>query len=535
MSKKTFIKGAAILGIAGLITQILGAFFRIPLGNIIGDEGMGYYQTVYPIYIFLLVFSTNGAPAAISKMTSEKIVQGDHKGARRIFKLSFVVMFILGMAAFLIFTLGAKPIVYYLSGQYGAYYAMLAIAPALILVPLMSVFRGYFQGMQDMAPTAVSQLTEQTIRVALGLTLAFLFLPKGIPVSAAGATLGTSIGPVAGLLIITVLYIRKKNDLIKLEKNQERFPKEPARKIFKTLVWIAVPITIGVSILPIMNIVDVSIVMTRMTDSGVSVENANALYGQLTGLAGPIINIPMALGLSIALSMVPAIASAHAVNDNEFLQDNVRLGLRTAMIVGVPCSLGLMSISRPVMLLLYPLQKESALNAAPCLFILSIGIIFLSVAQAMAGVLQGIGKPSRAVAALALGVIVKGVFTYLLVGIPSLNIKGAAIGSTLGFATCGIANYVFVKKYTGTKFNIRLAVVKPLISGAVMFVAVFISERILEKFVGVSLATMIAILIGVAVFGIMVIRTGTIGIDEVEKLPKGQKIKKMLCKLRLAK
>ena len=154
MGKKTFLKGAAILGIAGLITQILGAVFRIPLGNIVGDEGMGYYQTVYPIYIFLLVFSTNGAPAAISKMTSEKIAQEDYSGARRIFKLSFIVMFVIGVIAYLIFTLGAKPIVYMLSGQYGAYYAMLAIAPALVLVPLMSVFRGYFQGMQDMAPTA---------------------------------------------------------------------------------------------------------------------------------------------------------------------------------------------------------------------------------------------------------------------------------------------------------------------------------------------------------------------------------------------
>ena len=535
MGKKTFLKGAAILGIAGLITQILGAVFRIPLGNIVGDEGMGYYQTVYPIYIFLLVFSTNGAPAAISKMTSEKIAQEDYSGARRIFKLSFIVMFVIGVIAYLIFTLGAKPIVYMLSGQYGAYYAMLAIAPALVLVPLMSVFRGYFQGMQDMAPTAVSQLTEQTVRVALGLTLAIVFLKKGINFAAAGATLGTSIGPVAGLLILVFIYKKRKNMLLELEEKEKNFQKEPAKNIFKTLIYIAVPITIGVSILPIMNIADVTIVMQRMQDAGFSTMEANALYGQLTGLAGPIINIPMALGLSIALSMVPAIASAHMTKDVEFLKENTKLGLRTAMIVGVPCALGLMAISRPVMQLLYPLQRESAVNAAPCLFILSIGIIFLSVAQAMAGVLQGISKPSRAVMALGIGFVVKCMATYILVGFPELNVKGAAIGTASGYAACGICNYYFVKKYTETKFDIQLAVIKPMISGTVMFVSVFISEKLLEYIVGISIATVISIAIGAIVFFVMIIKTKAVTVDELRNLPKGEKLVKVMYKIKLVK
>ena len=161
MSKKTFLKGAAILGIAGLITQILGAIFRIPLANIIGDDGMGYYQTVYPIYIFLLVFSTNGAPAAISKMTSERFAIGQAYEAHRVFRLSFIVMFIFGVLAASVFFFGAEKIISLMEAHENAYYAMVAIAPALIMIPIMSVFRGYFQGMQQMGPTALSQLTEQ--------------------------------------------------------------------------------------------------------------------------------------------------------------------------------------------------------------------------------------------------------------------------------------------------------------------------------------------------------------------------------------
>ena len=195
MNGKTFIKGAAILGIAGLLVQILGAVFRIPLANIIGEEGMGYFQTAYPIYIFLLVFSTNGAPAAISKMTSERIAQRNYSEAHRIFKISFILMIIIGIVTSLAVFLGAEAIVNYF-GDPGAYYAMIAIAPALLFVPIMAVFRGYFQGYQVMGPTAGSQLTEQVVRVAVGLTLAVVLVPSGIEYAAAGASGAGSIGPV---------------------------------------------------------------------------------------------------------------------------------------------------------------------------------------------------------------------------------------------------------------------------------------------------------------------------------------------------
>ena len=423
MSKKTFLRGAAVLGVAGLLVQVMGAIFRIPLGNIIGDEGMGYYQTAYPIYVFLLVFSTNGAPAAISKMTSERVALGRYSEAHRVFKLSFLLMFVLGAAASSIFFFGADFIVNALKNP-GAYYAMVSIAPALLFVPIMAVFRGYFQGLQQMEPTAVSQLVEQAVRVAVGLTLAVILVPKGIEYAAAGATVGTSVGPVAGVIMLVIIYyIRRKKLRLDIEKNQAA-EKESAGKILGTLAAIAIPITIGVSILPIMNIVDVAIVMRRLQGVGFSPENANALYGQLTGMAGPVINIPMALALSIALSMVPAIAAANSVQDTDFLNMNVRLGLRTAMIIGVPCTFGLMTLAEPIMLLIYPLQAESASSAAPCLFILAVGIIFLSVAQTMAGILQGLGHPYVAVASLGTGVAVKAIATYILTGFPGLNVSG---------------------------------------------------------------------------------------------------------------
>jgi stage V sporulation protein B len=532
MSKKSFLRGAAVLGVAGLLVQVLGAIFRIPLGNIIGDEGMGYYQTAYPIYIFLLVFSTNGAPAAISKMTSERVALGHYSEAHRVFKLSFILMFALGIAASSIFFFGAEFIVNALKNP-KAYYAMISIAPALLFVPIMAVFRGYFQGLQQMEPTAVSQLAEQAVRVAVGLTLAAVLVPKGIEYAAAGATVGTSVGPIAGVIVLVIIYYSRRKKLHQEMKENQTAEKESAGKIIGTLAGIAIPITIGVSILPIMNIVDVVIVMRRLQSVGFSLENANALYGQLTGMAGPIINIPMALALSIALSIVPAIAAANSVRDMDFLDMNVRLGLRTAMIIGVPCTFGLMTLAEPIMLLIYPLQAESASSAAPCLFILSIGIIFLCVAQTMAGILQGLGRPYVAVATLGVGVAVKTIATYILTGIPGFDVQGAAVGSSLAFGVVGILNFAAVKKYTGTKFNLKLAVWKPLFAGIVMSIAVLAVYYLCRNLIGNSLSSALAVCVGAGVYGIMLLKTRAIETHEIKLLPKGEKLAKLLMKFKL--
>lgn len=532
MSKKTFLRGAAVLGIAGLMVQVMGAIFRIPLGNIIGDEGMGYYQTAYPIYVFLLVFSTNGAPAAISKMTSERVALGQHSEAHRVFKLSFILMFVLGIAASSVFFFGAEPIVNALKNP-GAYYAMISIAPALLFVPIMAVFRGYFQGLQQMEPTAVSQLVEQAVRVAIGLSLAVILVPKGIEYAAAGATIGTSIGPIAGVIILIVIYYIRRHRLHQEIKNNQSEEKESAGKILGTLAAIAVPITIGVSILPIMNIVDVAIVMRRLQGIGFTPEQANALYGQLTGMAGPVINIPMSLALSIALSMVPAIAAANSLGDTGFLNMNVRLGLRTAMIIGIPCTFGLMTLAEPIMLLIYPLQAESASSAAPCLFLLAIGIVFLCVAQTMAGILQGLGRPYIAVISLCIGVVVKAVSTYILTGIPALNVQGAAIGSTLAYGVIGILNLIAVKKYTGTQFNLKLSVWKPLLSGIAMSAVVLAIYYSFRNIAGSSLSTLLAICAGAAVYGIMLLKSHAIEPHEIKLLPKGEKLARLLSKMKL--
>ncbi|MCI5897696.1 MAG: polysaccharide biosynthesis protein [Anaerovoracaceae bacterium] len=530
-TKKTFFQGAVILGVAGLIIKVLGAVFRIPLGNIIGDTGMGYYQTAYPVYVFLLTLSTAGVPVAISRMVSERNAVNQPYEAFRVFKISFLLLLGIGLCCSAVLFFGADMIVSYLKPEENgeSAYAMMAVAPALLIVPIMAAFRGFFQGCQDMRPTAASQIVEQFFRVAVGLTLAVLLLKKGLPFAAAGASFGATAGAAGGLLIVIWIYMNRRKKILR-GIGAKCSPQEPAKKILLQILIIAIPITIGSAVMPIINIIDVAVVSRRLVFAGFSGETANALYGQLTGMAGPLINFPQVLTQAIAMSLVPTVAAAHKVKDYPFLQHNVELGLRTALILGVPCALGLMTLAEPIMLLLYPAKQAAAVSAAPSLFILSFGVIFLSMVQTTTGILQGIGKQMIPVKNIMIGAAVKIALTYTLTAIPNVNIKGAAVGTVACYLTASMLNLMAVRKHTGARINAGRIFMKPLASGLVMSAATYGVYRILSVWCGNTVSVLIAVCAAVAVYGFMLLATRAVTEEELALLPKGQRLAKIVRK-----
>lgn len=529
--KKTFLKGAAILGVAGVIIKLLGAVFRIPLGNLIGDVGMGYYNGAYPIYVFLLTLSTAGIPTAISKLISERLAVGEHLEAHRVFKISFLLLFFIGLSTTAILFFGAGYICE-LVGNPGAYYAMRAISPALLFVPIMAAFRGYFQGMQNMSPTAASQVAEQLFRVAFGLSLAFYLFPFGLEFAAAGASSGAAFGGFFGAIAIIIIYFRRKKEITAGIRGGIVRAKESAGSILKKILIIAVPVTIGASIMPIMNLIDMALVMNRLQNAaGFSEEAATALYGQLSGMVGAIINFPQVLSMSIAMSLVPVISAAYKRREMAFLHKNVELGVRVSMLIGLPCAFGLMTLAQPIMLLLYPLQKASAMSAAPCLFIMAVGVVFLSIVQTLTGILQGLGRPMVPVINLAIGAVAKIFCTYTFVAIPAINVKGAAFGTALAYGIAAALDFIAVKRYTGTKFNVALTFVKPLIASVVMAVCVFGAYQIMQAVLGNSVATLASVLVGMLAYGIVMLATKGVTTEEIEMLPKGKKLARILEKV----
>jgi stage V sporulation protein B len=281
-----------------------------------------------------------------------------------------------------------------------------------------------------------------------------------------------------------------------------------------------------------MNTIDVAIVIKRLMASGFTPDAANSLYGQLTGMAGPLINFPQVLTQAIAMSLVPAVAAAYKCRETDFLRYNVELGLRTALIIGLPCALGLMTLSEPIMLLLYPAQRASAVSAAPSLFILSAGVIFLATVQTLTGVLQGIGRQLIPVKNLAIGAFVKVLLTYYLTAIPAVNIRGAAIGTVCAYITASVLNLIAVRRYTGVGFDPGLTVIKPMAAGLTMSIVVYAVQRLLYIVLSNNtdsinmanaLATAVSILIGAMVYIFMLIATKAITSEELKLLPKGER------------
>lgn len=519
-----FLKGAAILSIAGILVKILGAIYRIPLSNIIQSEGMGYYQTAYPFYTLLLTLSTAGFPVAIAKLVSENRAIGDYKSAYKVFKVALVGLVIGGILTALFVGMSAKTIVDSL-GNSNAYYALIALVPALLFVPIMSAFRGLFQGRQTMAPTAISQVVEQLFRVVAGLSLTYLLLGRGIPVAAGGASFGGSMGAIGGLIIIIIIYFRSRSEISIEVANSQLDREYSTPKIVRDLLVIAIPITMGAAIAPIMDIIDAALVLQRLQTINYTEAMANQLYGELKGMAQTLINLPQVFSIAISMSLVPSISDAIARNNRRDIRTLISSGIRLTLIIGLPCAFGLFVLSDPIINLLYfNNPAETIRSTGEILAYLSFGVIFLTLVQALTAILQGLGRPFVPVRNLFIGAVLKVILTYTLVAVPSINIKGAAISTVVVYATAAILDLVGVIKYTRIKLNFKNIFLKPLGSSIGMAIIVKLSYVIFESILGSRISTLVAISIGVAAYALFLLLSGSINEEDLSLVPKGDRI-----------
>lgn len=300
MKKQSLIRGSIILGVAGILTRFLGLFFRWPLIMLIGDEGIGYYQMSYPLYMFFIAMAS-GVPVAISKMISEKNATNDIYGSFEVMKESAILMTIIGTGTTLALFFFAKPIVLFLKWDPKAYYSLIGISFAPIVISFVTIFRGFFQGLQNMTPSAISQIIEQIGRVIFGVGLAVFLLPRGIEYSAGGAAFGATAGAVLGGAYLYSNYkrVKKRYAIKKIKSNPE---------ILNTILKIAIPISLGTTVSSIMNLIDSILVPQKLLDAGFTNVQSTVLYAQLTGKASVIVNIPLTLSMAICTSLIPIIA-----------------------------------------------------------------------------------------------------------------------------------------------------------------------------------------------------------------------------------
>ena len=536
-SRESFLKGALILSLAGVIVKIMGAFFRIPLSNLIGSIGMGYYQVVYPIYTLFLTLAVAGFPTALAKLVSEQRAVGDFKGANKTFRISYTVLFITGLISFSIFFFGAEFISTVILKNSGAYAAMVAISPALLFVPLMSSYRGYFQGRRDMTKIAVSQVIEQFFRVSLGLFLGYMLMKSyGPEMGAAGGVLGAAIGGFASAAFLIYIYLRNTKERKAEIAHSSHIKTESTGTILKKLLYVAIPITIGACVMPLVNMVDSVIVVRRLQVAGFDIDMANSLLGQLSGMAIPIVNLPVVIDQAIGMSLVPSISEAYALNQINRARKEAKTGLKTILLVVLPCTFGLAALATPIMSLLFPsIEATGPASLGTLLFVVAPSAIFLGLVYAQNGILQGMGKPMVPVIALLVGMLFKVVISYTLTGIASVNIIGSGIGTVSAYAVASIIEFIYIKKHMQLKLSPKEFIIKPLLTVITMFVVVKLSYGVTVGFLGNAIATLISISIGGIVYGLVLLGIGGITKEELMSMPKGEKIYSILRKFKLMK
>ncbi len=511
MKQHHFLRGAFVLSAAGIVIKLMGAVYRIPLARLIGGEGMGLYQMAYPVYTMILALSTSGIPVAISILVAKKEAQGDYAGGKRVFLVALLVLTLFGLLLALLMFFASYWLAENVLHDTRAFLPLIAISPALFITAVMSAFRGYFQGNQIMTPTAVSQILEQSVRVITVLVLAYLLMPYGIEFAAAGATFGAVTGSLAALLVLFAFYASFKD-----KKNTDTSikQKDPIFLLIKWIAAIAIPLSLGGLVMPLMQLVDAVLIPFRLQASGFSIARATELFGQFSGMANTLINLPAVITLSLAISLVPAISAVMVEKQMGQVRQRIATAIRFAFIIGIPASVGLWILATPIAELLYD-TPEVGISIA----ILSPTALLLGLYQTTTAALHGIGKTYLPVKNLFIGVFIKGILNYVLVGIPALGIVGAGIASITGFSVALLLNYLDVKKHTQIKLQWYKILVVPVIAVSIMSFAVIGVYNFLEAFVGNNIATLVAVLIGGAIYGLGILVLGGIKADDIKIIP----------------
>ncbi len=503
-NRQSFVQGAMILTAAGIISKLLGAVYRIPFANLVGNEGIGLYQMAYPIYTALLALSTGGVPVAVSIMVAETRTRGDLSGARRVLTTSLLLLSILGI----IFSLGlynsAKYIAQNIFYDARAEYSLKFISPALIFTALVSPLRGYFQGSQNMVPTALSQIVEQLVRVITVFAGALLLLPYGLAYAAAGATFGAVTGGLGALIVLIIFYLVTRT---RVKGHTNLTYLACARRLTK----LAIPVCLGGLVMPLMQGIDALVVPLRLRTAGYDAIGATSQYGELTGMAGPLINLPGVVTMALAASIVPFVSGALAQGKLNLLQRRVEDSLRLAIAICLPAAVGLAVLAREVSIALYDLPAMGPILAA-----LAPAAFFLGMHQATAGVLQGLGKTALPVRNLLIGGAAKLAATYWLTGAPEWGIKGAAVGSVLGFAVAAGLNVLYLRRMLPKSLEMERLLIKPSWAATIMAVVLYMAKQVLAS----DRATgFILVAVGGMIYLLLLLLVGEVRSKEIALVP----------------
>lgn len=537
-SKKLFFSGVVVLTLANIIVKVIGAFLKVPLQSILSDNGMGYYTLAYDIYVWFYMVSTAGLPVAVSIMISGSRAKGRFNDAKKIFKVVTAIFLTIGTVGTGLM-IGLSRTFASMYEQPLSVYCILAISPTLLFVCISSAFRGFFQGHQNMVPTAISEVIEAIGKLTLGILFALYAVNQGYEpyIVAAYTLVGLTIGTACGMLylFVTKLFFKESAYNAALDVVEDTTYVTPTKKIIKTLLVIGIPITISASVMSFTNVIDGMILSTRLQSLGYTAEVVSTKFGNYKTLAVTMFNLPPALIYPITASIVPLLSAAVSGAKKKLIRDTMNSSLRICSIISLPCALGLSALSYPLLCLLFP--ESSAQMAAPLLSVLAPSIFFLSTLSVTNSFLQSHKYQIYPIISIAAGAGVKLLTSYLLIGTRGIEMYGAPIGTFLCYLTTMLLNFYFVAKKIGYMPNILKIFVKPFASAVLSSVAAFVCNRAFTAFLPVSqkVITILAVGVAVVVYLASIFILKAITKEDILLLPKGNKIYNVFKKWHLVK
>ena len=540
--KQNYVKGAFILIFANLIVKVIGALFKIPMQHFLGINVMSSFNQAYQLFAMLLTVSTTGLPVAISRIVAASNVKNNRREVEKIYSVSMKLLLVIGIVGAIILAAFSKVIANFLAVP-ELFTCIIAISPALFFICIISSFRGYFQGLQNMIPTALSQTIEALSKLILGLAAGIWAKSQGFSNEniAACVLLAISVG-----MVFSFLYLFMAKCYGKAQRMDEISPDMPVRSsksILKELVSIAIPITLSASIMYITSLIDASLVIKRLIDIGHTKDIAQNIYGTYSSMVLVLYNLPPNFVNPFAISIIPQISANLAKGLIEESKKVMDTTLRICSTIILPCAIGMGALAKPIISLLF--KNEEVMTdiggnvvmafdlAGQLLTLLAPSILFVSLIYVSSAILQATGNEKLSIISALSGVTVKLVSSYILLGIPSIGIYGTPISTTLCYLVIIIFNFFFLVRKTGYTPSLKRVFLKPLIASACCGAAALGAHLALSSFLGGKIATLGAIGVAVIVYAAILLAIKGLNRDDVKMLPKGEKLCSLLERFKL--
>ncbi len=541
--EKNFLVQGSILAIAGVVTKVIGLIYRIPLNNIAGNEGMGYYSAAFSIYTVALMLTSYSLPLAVSKLVSERIGKNQYKNAYKVFREALAFALVAGGLVSLLIFFGADFIAGTLLSMDMCAYSLRVLAPCILIVALLGVFRGFFQGTGSMVPTAISQILEQIVNAIASVAGAYMLLQAGKNVAkkmndssysysyaAAGGTIGTVAGAFFALLLLLAIFFAYKKVFKKQMRKDATKEEERYSMILKILIATIIPVILSATVYNISDLLDTAIFNKIMVFQGYEKSEYASLLGMFSGKFTTLINVPTSVASALASSLIPALVMTAQSGSRKQIHGKIFTVVRFTMLISIPCAVGFLVLAKPILDVLF---TRDNVEAAWMLQLGAISVVFFSLSTVTTAVIQGLDDMMTPVKNSAISLVVHVIALVLMMVVFQWNIYAVVMSKTIFALVNTILNDHTLRMQVGYVQESRRTFVLPAIASAIMGVVALGVHLIFQLFTGETIATLLAIVAAVIAYVISLFLIGGITEADLREMPKGTMIISICKKLHL--